>query len=197
MPLCVLQTNWALGALIVEVLKAGGKAISKAHEHPYIASAGSNQGVSDATAAATAVGFCLLLLFLMSCAAHLKVGISSSTAATSATAARLSSPSDSLSPVNGASGMGSAIGGVPQPAGPRTGVQSSVKYQRIRVASPTDGASSGLNRQGVASSWSRSGGDGSGGGMNGVMMTNTMHLAGGESRLSGSLNSTLHEAKHR
>jgi hypothetical protein len=74
--LCLcLQVNWALGALLSEVLQQGGHALGRAHDHIILAAPGAEQGASDAAAGATAATFCLFLLLLSTCLNYCRVGV--------------------------------------------------------------------------------------------------------------------------
>jgi len=111
----MVEVNWALGALIVEVLELGGRTISRVHTHIMLAAPGSEHGASDAVAAALAFGFCLSMLVLTGVAQFFNVGVISKGA--------------SLTTV-GTAGSG---GGKAMQALPGHAVNSSdVKFQRLR-----------------------------------------------------------------
>jgi hypothetical protein len=78
---CLLQVNWALGALLSEVLQQGGHALGRSHDHIILAAPGAEQGTSDGVAAATAVSFCLLMLLLSACLNYFRVGVAGGGAA--------------------------------------------------------------------------------------------------------------------
>eukprot|EP00775_Hariotina_reticulata_P010825 gene10826-10982_t len=121
----MVEVNWALGALIVEVLELGGRTISRVHNHILLAPPGSEHGASDAMAAALAAGFCLSMLLLTGVAQYFKVGVICNGIAV---------------PVAANGGGGGGGGGANRPLQPLTGhangTSSNVKYQRLRPVTP-------------------------------------------------------------
>lgn len=180
----MLQANWALGALIVEVLQLGGKAISIAHDHTFIAAVGPEHAASDAAAAGMAASFCLLMLVLTSCAGYLRVGVS----VPAAVRVPITSKGNTGSAGGGLGGIGIAISGlVQQSNGSAGGVQSNVRYQRMRALSPT-GMLNGIQRPGsagVTSGGGKSGGGAGGEGQHVLEVVAAAHSGVENSRMSG------------
>jgi hypothetical protein len=169
----VLQVNWALGALLSEVLQQGGHALGRSHDHIILAAPGAEQGTSDGVAAATAVSFCLLMLLLSACLNYFRVGVAGGgVAAGSAVAAAAVGPGSSNARSGGGGGGsaggriaagsssgGSGIGGVVSgliasavsaaaDAGSSAAQGASRgKYTRLRAVSPNTYAGAGEQLQ--------------------------------------------------
>ncbi|KAF6260856.1 nucleoside phosphatase family-domain-containing protein [Scenedesmus sp. NREL 46B-D3] len=133
-----VEVNWALGALLSEVLQQGGHALGRSHDHIILAAPGAEQGISDAVAAASAASFCLFMLLLSACLNYCRVGVAAGAAAAAAAGLGVGGS-------NARSGAGAGGRVTPGSSGGITGVVTGLLASAVSAAAD---AGSGIAAQG-------------------------------------------------